>query len=208
MKKIVSIVISKIKNFLQRKIEIPKSVLSLSVIATILCSIIVYTAGHSVKLQKEIYQVAYSEISAIEQSNNAIQAETSSFKAQAQTLTDTISQKSAVASAINEYNASKSDYNKQISDKQASVNNLDTAIVQKQAELDNKIAAKKQKEQEEKEKKKYTTNYLETSEETVWVGDTGTKYHYKNCRTLRCNKHEITLKEAKAQGREACKVCH
>lgn len=43
---------------------------------------------------------------------------------------------------------------------------------------------------------------------TVWIGETGTKYHYEHCRTLRGNKYEITLEEAKAQGRTPCKVCH
>jgi len=43
---------------------------------------------------------------------------------------------------------------------------------------------------------------------TVWIGDTGNKYHHKDCRTLRGNKYQITLEKAKAQGRTACKVCH
>lgn len=42
----------------------------------------------------------------------------------------------------------------------------------------------------------------------VWIGETGTKYHNKNCRTLKGNKYEISLDEAKAQGRQPCKVCH
>ncbi|MDO5398548.1 MAG: hypothetical protein Q4G33_11540 [bacterium] len=196
------------KNTLQRKIKFSKMALSISIAAAILCSIIGYNVGQGMKLQQDILQVVDSKISTIEQSNNAIKEETSSFKAQAQTLSNTIAQKSAVTSAMNEYNTAKSDYNNQISNKQTSVSNLDTAITQKQAELDIKIAAKNQREQEEKAKKQYSTNYIETSEETVWVGDSGTKYHYKNCRTLRGNKHEITLKEAKAQGRTACKVCH
>lgn len=43
---------------------------------------------------------------------------------------------------------------------------------------------------------------------TVWIGETGTKYHSKDCRTLRGNKYEITLDEAKAQGRTPCGVCY
>lgn len=43
--------------------------------------------------------------------------------------------------------------------------------------------------------------------EGVWIGETGNKYHNKNCRTLKGNKYEISLEEAKAQGREPCKVC-
>lgn len=48
----------------------------------------------------------------------------------------------------------------------------------------------------------------ETVGMTVWIGETGTKYHYKDCRTLKGNKYEITLKEAEAQGRTPCKVCY
>lgn len=42
----------------------------------------------------------------------------------------------------------------------------------------------------------------------VWIGETGTKYHNKDCRTLKGNKYEISLEEAKRQGRTSCKVCH
>ncbi len=48
----------------------------------------------------------------------------------------------------------------------------------------------------------------DTTEKTVWIGETGTKYHHNNCRTLRGNKYEITLQEALNQGREPCKVCN
>lgn len=43
--------------------------------------------------------------------------------------------------------------------------------------------------------------------QTVYIGATGTKYHRESCRTLKGTKTPITLDEAKAQGREACKVC-
>lgn len=43
--------------------------------------------------------------------------------------------------------------------------------------------------------------------QTVWVGNTGTKYHRQSCRTLKGKGHKITLKEALAEGREPCKVC-
>ena len=41
----------------------------------------------------------------------------------------------------------------------------------------------------------------------VYRGKTGTKYHLKTCRTLRGNGIPFKLSEAKAQGREACKIC-
>lgn len=48
----------------------------------------------------------------------------------------------------------------------------------------------------------------EDKEEMVWVGNTGTKYHNRNCRTLKNGGHQITLEQAKSEGREPCKVCH
>lgn len=44
--------------------------------------------------------------------------------------------------------------------------------------------------------------------ETVWVGDTGNKYHRQDCRTLKGKGHAISLQQALSEGREACKVCH
>lgn len=46
------------------------------------------------------------------------------------------------------------------------------------------------------------------SEDVVYIGKTGTKYHRKGCRTLKGGGTAITMAEALAQGREACKVCH
>lgn len=42
---------------------------------------------------------------------------------------------------------------------------------------------------------------------TVYIGKTGSKYHRQGCRTLKGNGSPISLNEAKAQGREACKIC-
>lgn len=48
----------------------------------------------------------------------------------------------------------------------------------------------------------------QSNSDTVWVGETGSKYHYQSCPTLKGKGHPISLSEAKAQGREPCKVCH
>ncbi len=47
----------------------------------------------------------------------------------------------------------------------------------------------------------------ETSEKTVYVGKTGTKYHKQSCRTLKNGGFPMSLSEALEEGREACKVC-
>lgn len=55
---------------------------------------------------------------------------------------------------------------------------------------------------------KETSSSAENNSEMVWVGETGTKYHVQSCRTLKGKGHQITLKQALAEGREPCKVCH
>lgn len=72
------------------------------------------------------------------------------------------------------------------------------------------------------ETKKTTTNNISSNKETsntsknttknnskmVWVGETGSKYHNEGCRTLKGKGHQITLDQAKKEGRQPCKVCH
>lgn len=41
----------------------------------------------------------------------------------------------------------------------------------------------------------------------VWVGETGSKYHVQSCSTLRGKGHQITLQQALAEGKQACKRC-
>jgi hypothetical protein len=42
---------------------------------------------------------------------------------------------------------------------------------------------------------------------TVYITDSGTKYHKRGCRYLSKSKYSRKLSEAKAQGYSACKVC-
>lgn len=43
--------------------------------------------------------------------------------------------------------------------------------------------------------------------QTVYITDSGKKYHAKNCSVAKTGKKGINLKDAKKQGYEACKVC-
>ena len=45
------------------------------------------------------------------------------------------------------------------------------------------------------------------SEITVYITDTGSKYHRAGCRYLKDSQHEISLSSAKSNGYEPCKVC-
>lgn len=42
---------------------------------------------------------------------------------------------------------------------------------------------------------------------TVYITDTGERYHRGDCQYLRYSKHAVSLKEAKRQGYTPCKVC-
>lgn len=53
-----------------------------------------------------------------------------------------------------------------------------------------------------------SSSNINTNSEMVWVGETGTKYHNEGCRTLKGKGHQITMQQALAEGRQACKVCH
>jgi hypothetical protein len=48
---------------------------------------------------------------------------------------------------------------------------------------------------------------LDESQITVYVTDTGERYHRGDCQYLRYSKHAVSLKEAKRQGYTPCKVC-
>lgn len=47
----------------------------------------------------------------------------------------------------------------------------------------------------------------EPQERTVYVGDTGECYHSEYCRTLKGSKYPMSISDAIASGRRACKVC-
>ena len=44
--------------------------------------------------------------------------------------------------------------------------------------------------------------------QTVYITDTGAKYHSENCRFLNKSKISIDLSDAKNKGYEACKICN
>lgn len=46
-----------------------------------------------------------------------------------------------------------------------------------------------------------------TSGATVYITDTGSKYHSANCRTLKKSKYPISLSDAQAKGYQPCGIC-
>ncbi len=50
-------------------------------------------------------------------------------------------------------------------------------------------------------------NISHTKAQTVYITESGKKYHAKNCDIAKTGKKGIELSEAKKQGYEPCKVC-
>jgi len=48
---------------------------------------------------------------------------------------------------------------------------------------------------------------LKINAQTVYITETGKKYHARNCEIAKTGKKGIELTEAKKQGFEACKIC-
>ena len=51
------------------------------------------------------------------------------------------------------------------------------------------------------------TAQTDNDELTVYITDTGQRYHLSTCRSLRLSKHAISLGEAKRRGYTPCKIC-
>lgn len=105
---------------------------------------------------------------------------------------------------------------KQVSDLQETNKNLEQEKQELESRINETENSKIDTEQTSSENSEKSTQSTTPSEisnddensQMVWVGDSGTKYHNESCRTLKGNKHQITLQQALAEGREPCKVCH
>lgn len=49
--------------------------------------------------------------------------------------------------------------------------------------------------------------FTKLSAQTVYITESGKKYHAKNCSLVKTGKKGIDLKEAQKQGYEPCKIC-
>lgn len=55
---------------------------------------------------------------------------------------------------------------------------------------------------------KATSPSTDNQSVTVYITDTGSKYHRAGCKYLKKSKHAISLKDAKAQGYDPCGICN
>lgn len=75
-------------------------------------------------------------------------------------------------------------------------------------EAEEAAAKQKVEEEAEAEEQQQTENAsAEEQEQTVYITNSGTKYHKSGCKYLKKSKTAISLSDALAQGYEPCKVC-
>lgn len=101
-----------------------------------------------------------------------------------------------------------SSYKKEISKYKKRINKQDRKI----SKLQNKVTALKQDKKQLQTKIKSqgagTSATASTGSTTVYITDTGSKYHRAGCRYLSSSSHSISLSSAKQQGYTACSVCY
>lgn len=209
-----------IKEYLNRYNMSWKNALLIPTIIAFILSWLLYDAGGVHKINKLVDVKAQTRIEETNAEISKLQQENKTLSDYKTELNNTLLSKADYQTALSEYNANKESYSKQISSLTGKIESANKSIQQKQSELNRRKEEQAKREQEEKEEKerkekeekaekeRKIVEAEDQSEEMVWIGETGTKYHYKDCRTLKGNKYQITLKEAKAQGRGACKVCH
>lgn len=56
-------------------------------------------------------------------------------------------------------------------------------------------------------KQAYNDGYGESDSKTVYITDTGEKYHSSGCQYLRKSKHAISISQAKSRGYTPCSKC-
>lgn len=83
---------------------------------------------------------------------------------------------------------------------------IDTSVISVETTAEQTQATTVETEEPEETTQKPTET--EKKEVTVYITDSGEKYHKDGCSSLSKSKHPISLDEAKSRGYEPCKKCH
>lgn len=207
MKSILNKCIYEIKEFLNKSVKFNLKILIVTAIVFIVALFTSYNIGSFHKLNKLVEYKAQETVENLKLSDDTLQTEIKKLSSQQDELNSSLSEKSNIQTTMQQYNTDKANYTEQSAQLTDDINKLDTSIQKKQSELNEKKAAKAEELRIAAERAAAEAE-ADRQANMVWIGDTGTKYHYQSCRTLRGNKYQITLAEAQAQGRTACKVCH
>lgn len=99
----------------------------------------------------------------------------------------------------------------EIADVKAEAQRVAEEEVARQAEAERQAAEEAERQAAEAEAARQAeaaAAEAQRNEQTVYITDTGSKYHESWCSSLRKSKHAISLSEAQARGYEPCKNCH
>ena len=189
-------IIDKIKEYLTKGITIKPKVAIITAVVSAVSMCVSYAGGGIYKLDNLVMQEAQSQIEELKQSDNDVQK------------------------AIDEYNTRKTDYNNQISQLNNDITSLDSDIQSNQKELDEKKAAaekaaaekaaaeKAAQEKAAAEAKANAVSQNDNQSYTVYITNTGSKYHSNGCQYLKKSKIAISKDKAVAQGYTPCSKCH
>lgn len=213
-------IIDKIKEYLAKGITIKPKVAIITAVVSAVSMCVSYAGGGIYKLDNLVMQEVQSQIEELKQSDNEITSEIKELSDKKENLNNTLNSKADVQKAIDEYNASKTDYNNQISQLNNDITSLDSDIQSSQKELDEKKAAaekaaaekaaaeKAAQEKAAAEAKANAVSQNDNQSYTVYITNTGSKYHSSGCQYLKKSKIAISKDKAVAQGYTPCSKCH
>jgi septal ring factor EnvC (AmiA/AmiB activator) len=193
-------IIDKIKEYLTKGITIKPKVAIITAVVSAVSMCVSYAGGGIYKLDNLVMQEAQSQIEELKQSDNEITSEIKELSDKKENLNNTLNSKADVQKAIDEYNASKTDYNNQISQLNNDITSLDSDIQSNQKELDEKKAAaekaaaekaaaeKAAQEKAAAEAKANAVSQNDNQSYTVYITNTGSKYHSNGCQYLKKSK--------------------
>ena len=204
-------IIDKIKEYLAKGITIKPKVAIITAVVSAVSMCVSYAGGGIYKLDNLVMQEAQSQIEELKQSDNEITSEIKELSDKKENLNNTLNSKADVQKAIDEYNASKTDYNNQISQLNNDITSLDSDIQSNQKELDEKKAAaekaaaekaaaeKAAQEKAAAEAKANAVSQNDNQSYTVYITNTGSKYHSSGCQYLKKSKIAISKDKAVAE---------
>lgn len=198
--------LDKIKQSLNQNISLKPKIWALTALVLIFSLYVSYNVGETHNLNQLVFQKAQSEIAELNQSISNINAEIDDLSTQKETINTSLSDKAEIQNSMQDYSAKKESYENQVQQLTKDIAKLDSSIQQKQAEL-NKKKADKQEQLRLAAEKKAAEEASNTTTDTVYITNTGKKYHRSGCQYLRKSKIAISLENARSRGYTPCSKC-
>lgn len=219
---------NKLKTFLTKKVPLSIKYIVITLIVFLFAVDISQSIGETDKLNQLVEQEANVQITELKQTDDAVKAEIESLTAKKEELNNTLNSKADIQYEMKEYDTNKAEYTNQISQLNTDIGSLDGSISQKQNELNEKKAAAEKAAAEKAAAEKAAAekaaaekaaaeqaaasasvnNSSDNQSHTVYITDTGSKYHSSGCRHLKKSKIAISEDKAIAQGYTRCSQCN